>query len=101
MLHVPNSLADVKSMHAVHFLWRAGDAGAGCIMDVARQVAVCEFAQSQLDLNFMQINTMRQIMKLGSNRQTRQCCTNTTNKILLLFRGVFVYCSINESYKLL
>lgn len=29
-------------------------------MDMARQVAVCEFAQSQLDLSFMQINTMRQ-----------------------------------------
>lgn len=28
-------------------------------MDMARQVAVCEFAQSQRDLNFTQINTMR------------------------------------------
>lgn len=39
-------------------IWTAGDLAAWCMMGTARQVvrpdAVCEFAQSQLDLNFMQ-----------------------------------------------
>lgn len=61
MVHA-HQIRDIKLTDPIHFLWRAGDPSVRYIMDAPQWLdgpaAVCKFAKSGLDLNFMQLSSI-------------------------------------------